>query len=47
METADRSLLDQWMVNWSDLVTFEVYPVLTSADAADHVLHRRPGGGGA
>lgn len=31
-EAADRSLLDEWMSNWSDLVTFEVCPVLASAD---------------
>jgi len=30
METADRALIDQWIVNWSDLVDFEVYPVLRS-----------------
>src|SRR5688572_14522455 len=27
METEDRTLLDQWIANWSDLVDFEVYPV--------------------
>ena len=37
METHDRSLLDRWMANWSDLVDFEVYPVLTSAEAAKRV----------
>jgi hypothetical protein len=36
METADRALLDQWMANWSDLVEFEVIPVVTSAQAAAH-----------
>lgn len=40
METADRSLLDNWMQNWSDLVEFEVYPVLSSAEAADRVAPR-------
>ena len=34
METDRPELLDQWIANWSDLVTFEVYPVMTSADAA-------------
>jgi hypothetical protein len=33
METDDRDLLDQWIANWSDLVDFEVYPVLTSTEA--------------
>ena len=34
MECEDRSLLDQWMAAWSDLVEFEVIPVVTSATAA-------------
>jgi len=38
MECAERGLLDQWIAAWSDLVQFEVVPVLTSADAAAQVL---------
>lgn len=38
MECADRALLDEWMAAWSDLVEFEVIPVLTSAEAAAQVL---------
>ena len=34
MECDDRALLDEWMAHWSDLVDFEVIPVLTSAEAA-------------
>jgi len=37
METDDRSLLDQWMRNWKDLVEFEVHPVMTSQEAAQRV----------
>lgn len=37
METADRSLLDEWIANWSDIVEFEVYPVMTSAEAVAKV----------
>jgi hypothetical protein len=37
METSDRSLFDQWMARWSDLVEFEVVPVVTSAEAAARV----------
>ena len=37
MEADDRAALDRWIGNWSDLVDFEVYPVLTSADAAARV----------
>ena len=35
METDDRRLLDEWISNWDDLVEFEVYPVITSKEAAD------------
>jgi hypothetical protein len=37
MECADRGLLDQWLSAWSDLVEFEVHPVMTSAEAAARV----------
>ena len=37
METEDRTLLDQWIANWRDIVEFEVHPVITSADAAARV----------
>lgn len=37
MECADRALLDRWMSEWSDLVEFEVVPVVTSAEAAARV----------
>jgi hypothetical protein len=33
MECDERSLLEQWLANWSDLVEFDVIPVMTSADA--------------
>lgn len=29
--------LDDWMANWRDLVDFEVYPVMTSAQATEKV----------
>ena len=34
MQTDDRALLEEWIARWSDLIEFEVRPVLTSADAA-------------
>jgi hypothetical protein len=37
METDERTLIDQWIVQWSDLVEFEVYPVITSSEAAARV----------
>jgi len=42
METADRSLLDEWMRNWEDLVEFEVRPVLTSQEAARRLAAVEP-----
>src|SRR5258708_28081001 len=45
MECADRSLLDQWLSEWLDLVDFEILPVLSSAEAqarlAEPALTRR------
>jgi hypothetical protein len=40
METADRALLDQWMANWTDLVDFEVVPVINSAEATERIAPR-------
>jgi hypothetical protein len=37
METHDRALLEAWIANWSDLVDFEVYPVITSKEAAEKI----------
>jgi hypothetical protein len=37
METEDRALLDRWIANWSDLVDFEVHPVITSKEAAEKI----------
>jgi len=40
METDDRAQLDQWIANWNDLVEFEVYPVMTSQQAAEKIAPR-------
>jgi Protein of unknown function (DUF3303) len=37
METHDPALLDQWIANWSDLVEFEVHPVISSSEAAARI----------
>lgn len=37
METEDRALLDEWIAQWTDLVDFEVHPVMTSAEAAARI----------
>jgi hypothetical protein len=34
METDDRRLIDEWMANWSDIVEFEVYPIMSPSEAA-------------
>ena len=40
METDDRALLEQWMAKWSDIVEFEVYPVITSKEAVERIRPR-------
>ena len=40
METHDRSLLDEWIANWRDLVVFEVHPVITSKEAVERIAPR-------
>jgi len=34
METDDPALFEAWTGRWSDLVSFEIVPVITSAEAA-------------
>jgi Protein of unknown function (DUF3303) len=40
MEAEDRKHLDEWIVNWNDLVEFEVYPVISSKEAAERISPR-------
>ena len=40
MECDDRASLDEWMARWSDIVEFEVVPVMTSAEALAAVTPR-------
>jgi len=37
METEDYKLLDEWCSNWTDLVEFEIYPVISSREAAERM----------
>lgn len=37
MEAPDQTLLNQWIANWSDIVDFEIFPVVTSAEAAQTI----------
>jgi hypothetical protein len=43
MEASDPALLDAWFERWSDLVTFEVHPVISSAEAAARTAAGGPG----
>jgi Protein of unknown function (DUF3303) len=38
MECDEPSLLEVWTSRWSDLVNFEIVPVVTSAQAAEKTL---------
>ena len=40
METANPTLLDDWMAQWRDIVEFEVYPVITSLEAVETIAPR-------
>lgn len=40
MEADSRQLLDDWLANWNDLVEFEVYPVISSNEAAERIAPR-------
>ena len=40
METVDRRLLDQWIASWSDIVLFDVFPVISSQEAAEKIAPR-------
>ena len=40
MEADDLKPLDEWLANWNDLVEFEVYPVISSQEAAERISPR-------
>lgn len=40
METEHPESLEAWLANWNDLVEFEVYPVISSQEAAERVSSR-------
>jgi hypothetical protein len=40
METENRAILDQWISNWSDIVDFELYPIMISKEAAAKIVPR-------
>jgi hypothetical protein len=40
MDADSREPLDQWIANWSDIVDFEVHPVITSSEAVTRMAPR-------
>jgi hypothetical protein len=40
METDDPRLLEEWLAAWADIVDFEVFPVVTSAEATAAIAPR-------
>jgi hypothetical protein len=38
METDDPNLFDEWTVAWSDIVRFEIVPLVDSAEAAARAI---------
>jgi uncharacterized protein DUF3303 len=38
MEAPDVSFVNEWIANWSDIVEFEVYPVISSQEATARVF---------
>ncbi len=43
METSDPKLMTEWAAYWSDIVDFEVVPVMLSADAVRAMQPKLPG----
>jgi hypothetical protein len=40
METDDAALFGEWTAAWADLATFEIVPVISSAEAAARAAAR-------
>jgi len=40
MEADDPRLLNEWVSNWIDVADFEIYPVISSSEAAEQVAPR-------
>lgn len=40
METDDVKLFDEWIANWNDLADFEVFPVMSSKEAAEKMTEK-------
>jgi len=44
MECDDEALLRTWMSHWSDIVEFDIVPIITSAAAAERFARPSPSG---
>jgi hypothetical protein len=40
MECDDRAILDEWISRWTELVRFDVVPIITSSEAATTMAPR-------
>lgn len=40
METDDEKLFEEWTANWCDIVDFDIFPVMTSAEASVKIAER-------
>jgi hypothetical protein len=40
MECDDARLLQQWIISWTDLIEFEIVPVVTSEETREVILPR-------
>ena len=47
METDDPSLFEEWVAGWTDLVTFEIIPVIGPTEAAARALDSTTASGSA
>jgi hypothetical protein len=41
METDDPALFDEWTSNWSDIMEYEIVPVISSAEAVERAAAER------
>jgi hypothetical protein len=42
MECEDVTLLQQWVAEWSDLIAFEIVPVVHGAESAKALMEEKP-----
>ncbi|MDQ3179472.1 MAG: DUF3303 domain-containing protein [Acidobacteriota bacterium] len=40
METDDARIFDEWIANWNDIMNFEIFPVISSNEAAEKIAKR-------